>query len=196
MGSLKMSDQQKVRLAEFRLTGFDHGRSYFVRIIWFFVNALVLQNPLNPLSGVKRFVLKLFGAKIGVGVNFKPRVNVKHPWRLIIGDYVWIGEGVWIDNLECVTIGSNCCISQGAYLCTGNHDWTDPRFSTITRPIVIEDGVWVGACAIVLPGVTMASHSIVAAGSVLCNDTQAYMIYQGNPAVAIKERRIVGEEES
>ena len=75
-------------------------------------------------------------------------------------------------------------------MCTGNHDWTDPAFGLIVKPIVIEDGAWVGARAIVLPGVTVAAHSIVTAGSVITKDTEPYMIYAGNPAVKVKERKI------
>jgi len=77
-------------------------------------------------------------------VVFKPSINVKYPWKLEIGDHSWIGEGAWLDSLAPIRIGSNCCISQGVYFCTGNHDWTDPAFGLIVKPIVIEDGAWVG----------------------------------------------------
>jgi putative colanic acid biosynthesis acetyltransferase WcaF len=98
--------------------------------------------------------------------------------------------GTWLDSLAPIRIGSNCCISQGVYFCTGNHDWTDPAFGLIVKPIVIEDGAWVGARATVLPGVTVKTHAIIAAGSVISRDAEAYMIYVGNPAVAVKERKI------
>ena len=184
---------QKVDLSLFKTDGYDPGRSFPVRSLWFLVNALVLQNPINPSSGVKAKVLRLFGAKIGKGVVLKPSINFKFPWRISIGDNTWIGEGVWLDSLENITIGANACVSQGAYLCTGNHDWTDPAFGYTLRPIVVEDGAWVGARATVLPGVTVADHSIVAAGSVVSKSTEPYMIYSGNPAVAVK-RRVIKEK--
>ena len=101
---------------------------------------------------------------------------------------MWIGEGSWIDNLDYIKIESNVCISQGSYLCTGNHDWTDPNFGLIVKPITIERGAWIGAKSIILPGVTVGNHSIITAGSVLKEDAEPYMIYSGNPAVKIKKR--------
>jgi putative colanic acid biosynthesis acetyltransferase WcaF len=162
-----------------------------MRIIWFVVNALVLMNPLNPSSKSKVLILRLFGASIGNKVILKPGINVKYPWNIEIGNYSWIGERVWLDSITNIKIGCNTCISQGAYLCTGNHDWTDPTFSLQVEPITIEDGVWIGARVLVMPGVTVSSHSVIAAGSSLTKDTEPFMIYAGNPAVKIKKRNII-----
>ena len=177
-----------VDLANFDNSWYDPGRSLPIRLLWHFVNAVFLQNPLNPSSRLKIFFLRRFGARIGEGVVLKPSINVKYPWNLEIGDYSWVGENAWLDSLAPIKIGRNCCISQGTYFCTGNHDWTDPAFGLIVKPIVVEDGAWVGARAVVLPGVTVATHSIAAAGSVVAKDTEPYMIYAGNPAVAVKKR--------
>ena len=87
-------------------------------------------------------------------------------------------------------IGSNVCISQGAMLLTGNHDYKRASFDLMARPITIEDGVWIGARALICPGVTVASHSVVTAGSVLSDDTEPYGIYRGNPAVKVRSRHI------
>ncbi|PKN13541.1 MAG: colanic acid biosynthesis acetyltransferase WcaF [Deltaproteobacteria bacterium HGW-Deltaproteobacteria-4] len=179
-----------VDLSRFNNSWYNPGCGFFVRTLWHYVNAVFLQSPLNPSSKLKIIILRMFGAKIGQGVVLKPSINVKYPWKLEIGDYSWIGENVWLDSLAPITIGSNVCISQGVYFCTGNHDWTDPAFGLIVKPIVIEDGAWVGARATVLPGVTIKSHSIVAAGSVIAKDTDAYGIYVGNPAMKVKERKI------
>ena len=93
-------------------------------------------NPLNPSSGLKKFILKLFGAKIGRGVVIKPGVNIKYPWKLFIGDYSWIGEKVWIDNLANVVIGRSVCISQGAMLLTGNHNYAAKEFDLMVLAII------------------------------------------------------------
>ena len=178
-----------VDLSSFNNSWYYPGRGILVRTLWHLINALFLQNPLNHSSRIKIVILRLFGARIGEGVVLKPSINVKYPWNLEIGDYSWIGENAWLDSLALIKIGSNACISQGVYFCTGNHDWTDPAFGLVVKPIVIEDGAWVGARATVLPGVTVRSHSIVAAGSVIAKDTEPYMIYAGNPAVAVKERK-------
>lgn len=177
-------------LSTFDNSWYNPGRGFLTRTLWHFVNAIVLQSPLNPSSRLKVTVLRLFGAKIGVRVVLKPSINVKYPWNLEIGDYSWIGENAWLDSLAQITIGKNACISQGVYFCTGNHDWTDPAFGLIVKPINVEDGAWVGARATVLPGVTVKSHSIVTAGSVIAKDTEPYGIYVGNPAVKVKERKI------
>ena len=179
-----------VNLCKFDNSWYQPGRGFFIRTLWHFINALLLQSHLNPSSSLKIKALRLFGAKIGARVVLKPGINVKYPWNLEIGDYSWIGENAWLDSLAPIKIGKNCCVSQGAYFCTGNHDWTDSAFGLIIKPIVVGEGAWVGARATVLPGVTIAQHSIVAAGSVIVKDTEPFMIYSGNPSVKIKERKI------
>lgn len=157
---------------------------------WYVVNELFLRNPLNISSGLKVFCLKLFGAKIGKGVVIKPHINIKYPWKLSIGDHCWIGEGVWIDNLDQVTIEDHVCISQGAFLLCGNHNYKKQGFDLMTAPIVLKEGSWVGAKSIVGPGVILESHSVLALGSVTSDSLEAYGIYRGNPAVKIKVRII------
>jgi len=132
----------------------------------------------------------MFGAKIGANVVIKPSVNIKYPWKLTIGANSWIGENVWIDNLELVTIGENCCISQGALLLCGNHNFSTSTFDLIAKPIVLENGVWIGAKSIVSGGVTCFSHSILSIQSATSKDLKSFYIYRGNPAVEIKERKI------
>jgi putative colanic acid biosynthesis acetyltransferase WcaF len=145
---------------------------------------------LLPFSSIRSLVLRLFGAKVGIGVVLKPGLRVKYPWFLSIGDHSWIGEDVWIDNLTKVTIGTNACISQGVYLCTGSHDWSDPAFGLLVQAITIEDGAWVGARAVICPGVTIAECAVVAAGSVVTKDVPADEIHAGNPARFLKKREI------
>ncbi len=135
-------------------------------------------------------LLRLFGAVIGKGVVIKPSVNVKYPWLLEIGDDAWIGEQVWIDNLVKTVIGSDCCLSQGAMLLTGSHNYKNPAFDLIAEPITLENGAWIGAKAIVCPGVTCGSHSVLAAGSVATGNLKPYTIYQGNPATEKRVRNI------
>ena len=160
------------------------------RGLWYFFNAFYVLNPYNPFGGIRKFVLRLFGAKIGKGVVIKPRVNVKYPWKLTIGDHSWIGEDVWIDNLGEVKIGSNCCISQGALLLCGNHDYKKSTFDLMVGDITLEDGVWIGAKSVVTGGVYCHSHAILTAGSVTSTDLEAYKIYRGNPAEFIRDRKM------
>ena|ERR1039457_5351850 len=164
------------------------GRSRWVQALWFFLGLPVLRASWIPFSEVRRRILRLFGAKIGRGVVIKPGVRVKYPWLLEIGDHSWIGEDAWIDNLASVQIGANVCISQGVYLCTGNHDWGDPAFGLTVSPIVIREDAWVGAKAIICPGVKMGAGAVAAAGSVVTKRLEPYTIYSGNPAEAVKTR--------
>ena len=168
----------------------DKGRSIFFIALWYLMNALFLQNPINPFSRVKIFILKLFGCKIGRNVLLKPSLNVKSPWFLEIGDNVFIGEKVWIDCLAPVRIGNNVCISQDVYICCGNHDWKDPAFGKSVYPIIIEDGSWIATRSTLLPGSYVASHVVISAGTVLAKSTEPYTIYSGNPAKPIKKRII------
>lgn len=167
-----------------------HPGSKVVGIVWYFVNVIFFVSHINPSSGFKKWLLWLFGANVGRGVVIKPGVNIKYPWMLEIGDYSWIGEEVWIDNLTQVTIGSNVCISQGALLLCGNHNYKKSTFDLMTGEIKLEDGVWIGAESVVCPGVTCKSHSVLTVGSVATKDLEAYSIYQGNPAQKVKDRII------
>ncbi|NND93438.1 MAG: colanic acid biosynthesis acetyltransferase WcaF [Flavobacteriales bacterium] len=163
------------------------------RVLWYLVSVTIFMNRFFPFMGPKRLFLRIFGASIGKGLVIKPCVNIKYPWHLEIGDHVWIGEKVWIDNLDIVSIGSHCCISQGALILSGNHDYTKPAFDLKTAPIVIEEGAWIGARGMVTSGVTVGSHAVLSVMSVANKDLDSYMIYQGNPAKVVRDRNILAE---
>ncbi len=181
---------KQTKLSTFSAKGFDKGASGLKRTLWYFVNALFVNGSWMPLSSPKIAILKLFGAKIGGGIVIKNRVNIKFPWRLSIGNNVWLGEGVWIDNLDFVSIGNDVCISQGAMLLTGNHDFTTSQFAYRNAPITLHDGVWIGARSVVCSGVTAHSHSVLSVASVASARMKRYGVYRGNPAVWVKERVI------
>ncbi|KAB1067852.1 colanic acid biosynthesis acetyltransferase WcaF [Tamlana haliotis] len=160
------------------------------RLLWYFTNVLFFINPLNPSSKLKVFLLKCFGASIAEGVVIKPAVNIKYPWFLSIGKNTWIGEHVWIDNLAQVTIEDNVCISQGAMLLCGNHNYNKSTFDLMVEKIAINQGAWIGAQSMVCPGVTIYSHAVLAVSSIATKNLEAYHIYQGNPALKIRKRNI------
>lgn len=166
----------KTDLSRYDNSWYNPGGNAIKRVLWYFINALFFISPLNPLSGLKCRLLRLFGAKIGKNVVIKPGVNIKYPWRLTVGDNSWIGERVWIDNLGQVTIGSNCCISQGAMFLCGNHNYKKDSFDLMVKDIIIEDGAWVGAMSTVCPGVTVGSHSVVTVGQTVKHDVRSYTI--------------------
>lgn len=182
--------ENKVLLNTFDASSFNKGAGAIKQALWLLVNACLFKSSWFVFTGIKVALLKLFGAKIGKGLVLKPSVSIKFPWKLIVGDYCWIGEHVWIDNLDQVIIGHHVCISQGAFLLTGNHDYTRASFDYRNAPIVLEDGVWIGAKAVVCPGVVCKSHAILAVGSVATKSLQPFTVYQGNPAVEVRKRII------
>jgi putative colanic acid biosynthesis acetyltransferase WcaF len=179
-----------MELRSYTTGDFSPGRPLIVGVLWYFLGRHLLTTSLLPFSCIKRGLLRLFGATVGQHVVVKPGVKVKFPWRLHIGEHSWIGEDVWIDNLAEVTIGSNTCISQGVYLCTGNHNWRQTSFDLQPAPITLGNKVWVAAQVKVGPGVQINDGSVVTLGSVVTGSLPAYGIYRGNPAVLVGPRVI------
>lgn len=179
-----------IDLSRFDNAWYAPRRSRLVQALWFFLGLPVLRCAWLPSSAVRVAVLRLFGATVGSGVVIKPGVRVKYPWRLVVGNRSWIGEDAWIDNLADVTIGDDVCISQGVYLCTGNHDWSDPAFGLIVKPIRLGSGSWVGARSVVCPGVELGELAVLTAGSVAVRPIPASEIHSGNPASLTRKRRV------
>jgi putative colanic acid biosynthesis acetyltransferase WcaF len=149
-------------LSGFTGRGYDKGRSRLWQGAWLLTQSLFFQPWWVP-ARFRVLALRAFGATIGDGVLIRHRVRVHWPWKLTIGNFSWIGEGVWILNLENVAIGQNVCISQEALLCTGSHDRHSPTFEFDNAPIHIGDGSWLGARAVVLRGVTIGCDVVVGA---------------------------------
>lgn len=173
------------RLDLFTGSGYHKGRGLLWQAAWFAVSHLVFQAWWCP-ARARPAILRAFGARVGIGTNIRNRVRVHWPWKLSIGDHVWIGEGAWLLNLEPITIGDHCCVSQEAVLCTGGHDADSPSFEFDNAPIVLEDGVWIALRALVLRGVTVSSGSVVPAGTVIKKGGDAAPL--GRPAAACSKR--------
>lgn len=179
-----------MRLDNYTLGSYTPGAPLWKQILWYFVGEPLFRSYWLPFSGLKVWLLRRFGAVVGQQVRIKTGVRVKFPWRLSVGDYVWIGENAWFDNLAAIKIASHVCISQDVYLCTGNHDWSHPDFQLITAPIEIERGSWIAARAVIGPGVTVGAGAVLALGSVTGRSLQSMTIYAGNPAQPLKQRVI------
>jgi len=160
-----------------------------------FLGQPLLQSYCLPFSAPKAALLRSFGAQIGAQVAIKPGARVKFPWRLSVGDFSWIGERAWLDNLAPIAIESHVSVSQEAYLCTGNHDWQDPTFRLITASVRVESGSWIAARAVVGPGVTVGRGAVLALGSVAPRSLEPMTIYAGNPAQPVKARAIASDAE-
>ena len=183
--------ESPVQLSKFNNDWYSPGRSRIVQALWFFLGAPMVRSSLLPSSSLRVWLVRRFGGQIGPGAVLKPGVRIKYPWHLSMGDHSWLGEDCWLDNLEQISIGNNVCISQAAYLCTGNHDWSDGSFGLIVKPITLRDGSWVGAKCIIGPGVEFGECAIAAAGSVVTKSIPEYEIHAGNPARFVR-RRLLG----
>lgn len=185
-----MHPSSAVDLSRFENSFYHPGSSWLVRMLWFAAGLPLLRCAVIPSSSFRRYLLRVFGAEIGENATIKPGFRVKYPWNFKAGKNCWLGEDVWIDNLAQVTLGDNVCISQGAYLCTGNHDWSDPAFGLLVQPISIHDGAWVGARACLAPGVTVGTGAVIGFGAVSSRSVPAFEIHVGNPAVFLRRRHI------
>ena len=179
---------QYQQLSDFSLPPeYRKNRPGLIWLVWIIFGDTLASSWLPGLAW-RRILLRMFGARIGRGVTFKPGLKVKFPWKLVIGNFSWIGENVWIDNLDWVDIGSNVCISQGCYLCTGNHDYKIVSFPYRLGRIDIEDEVWICAMVKIAPSVRIGRAAVVELGSIVYKSISAYTVASGFPASRIRSR--------
>ena len=156
-------------LAAGRGCSYDKGRGVLFQALWVAASELVVTKVWCP-NRLRCAILRWFGAKIGHGVIIRHRVRVHWPWKLSIGDDSWVGTDSELYNLDTIDIGSDVCISQHAYLCTGSHDRFSPDFDFDNGPIVVADGVWICARSTVLRGVTIGANSVIGATCLISGD--------------------------
>jgi len=174
-------------LGHYSAKDFDRGASRIKEALWILTKCLFFLPPLPLFSSVRASLLRLFGARVGKGLVIRSQVNISFPWRLEIGDHVWIGEESLLLTLAPIRIGSNVCISQRAFLCTGSHSFYQETFDLQTKPIVVHDGSWIAAQAFIGPGVEIGPGSVVAAGSVVMENVPPNCLVRGNPAQVVKK---------
>jgi len=179
------------RLRDFTPGDYERGRSLAIQVAWFVVSNVVFVKWWCP-PRLRPVILRAFGAQIGDRVLIRHRVRIHWPWKIEIGDDCWIGEGVWMVNLEPVSIGHDVCVSQGAMLCCGSHRWDRPAFDYDNAPIRIEPGAWVGARAIVLRGVTVREGAVVGAGAVAHKDVEAHHTLVASVTDRVQPQAVAG----
>ena len=158
------------------------GRSRVIVQLWWIVQSTLFRGSPQFMYGWRRFLLRVFGAKIGNGVLIRGTVRITFPWKLSIGDHSWVGDFAELYNLGEIDIGCNSVVSQYVYLCTGSHNFHSPTFDIYQQGIRVEDEAWVAAGTFVHPGVTIGRGSVVGARSVVSKDTEPFMVYAGSPA--------------
>jgi len=176
-----------MKLEMYDNSDFDRGAPRWKRGLWVIVRCVFFQNPCPWGSAFRSALLRLFGAKIGKGVGIGSNVNISFPWRLVVGDHVWIGDDVGVLSLAQVTIESNVCIARRSFLCTGSHDVRREDFKLKVAPILIRTGSWLAIGSLILPGVTIGGGAVVSAGSVVLKDVPPNCLVRGNPATVVYE---------
>lgn len=182
--------RENARVIDLSLAGkgnYQSKRGVLIELIWFVLEACVINNKLLPVSALRVGLLRLFGAKIGSGCRFVHPLRVKAPWNLEVGDQCWFGVDVWIYNQALVRIGSNVCISQGTFLTAGSHEMSTTMDLRVA-PIIIEDGVWITSKCVVQMGVTIGRSAVVTPLSVVHRSLEAEGVYGGNPCRFIRKR--------
>jgi putative colanic acid biosynthesis acetyltransferase WcaF len=155
--------------------------------LWGLVELAVVSNPWQISSRIRRAALVAFGARIGTGVLLRPRLRVRFPWRLTIGDRSWIGEDVWLHNQDQLTIGSDVVVSQGTFITTGSHAHRRDM-ALITRPVVIEDGAWVTARCIVLAGSRIRTSALITPGTVVSGEVPEAVVFGQSAGSVVRPR--------
>lgn len=170
-----------VDLRKYDQSWYDRGKPGWFVLLWWFVQAVTFPLTPQPLYGVRRLILRLFGGKVGKGVLIRPTARFTYPWKIAIGDYSWIGDDVVLYSLDRIEIGQHCVISQKSYLCTGSHDIQDPTFGLKTASIRIGNGAWVAADCFIAPGVDVGANAVIGARSSVFEDMPAGQVCLGTP---------------
>lgn len=155
--------------------------------LWMLVEAVLVTNPLQVSSGIRRRALRAFGAQIGAGAILRPRIRVKFPWKLEIGERSWIGEGVWFHNQDRIVIGADVVLSQETFLTTGSHR-VRTDMGLITRPIRIDDGAWITSRCIVLGGSHVGRSALARPMTVVAGDVPSGVIVSGPDCTVVGQR--------
>ena len=158
------------------------------RILWWLGGFLLFKCSLRPMYAWRRWVLRLFGARIGAQASIQRSARIEFPWNLEMGSHSTIGEGTWVYNLAKVRIDDYATLSQRIFLCTGSHDYTRPEFDMVRKPIWIQRGAWVAADVFVGPGVTIGADAVIGVRSVVLKDMPGGMVCVGHPCVPLKPR--------
>ncbi len=175
-------------LSRFRLPPNFRGRSAIIVQLWWLVQATLFRLSPQPMYGLRRWLLRAFGARVGRGVLVRPTASVTYPWKVSIGDYAWVGDDVVLYSLGEISIGNHAVVSQKCYLCAATHDYQQPDFPIFARPVVIEDECWIAADVFIAPGVTVGRGAVIGARSSVFADVPPMMVARGSPARAMHPR--------
>ena len=160
------------------------------RCLWGLVWLFLFRPTPVFLHAWRRQLLRCFGARIGRGAHPYPRCRIWAPWNLTMGDYSGLANDVDCYSVAPIVLGPHSTVSQYAHLCAATHDYADPGFRLVPKPITIGARAWVAAGAFVGPGVTVGEGAVVGARAVVIKDVPEWTVVAGNPAVQIRKRSL------
>jgi len=176
-------------LERFAVPADFRGRSKVLVQLWWTVQATIFSWSPQFLYGFRRFLLRLFGAKIGQGVLVRPTARITYPWFLEVGDHAWIGDDTVLYNLAPISIGHHVALAHGVYICTGFHEIDKPSFDIGAAPVRIEDEAWLANDCFISPGVTIGQGAVIGARSTVLKDMPAGMVCVGYPCRPLRPRQ-------
>jgi putative colanic acid biosynthesis acetyltransferase WcaF len=183
-------------LNQFKLPPNFRGRSALFVQLWWLIQGTFFRWSPQGFYGFRRWLLRVFGADIGVGVLVRPSVKVVYPWKVVIKDHAWIGDDVVIYSFAKITIGENAVVSQKSYLCAGTHDYSKPHFDIDAKPIIIGKQAWLATDVFVAPGISIGDGAVIGARSSVFSDMPPMMVCVGSPARPIKLRFAIAEADT
>lgn len=166
-----------------------HGRrNKWGRLVWQVMWLLLFRPSPWFWHGGRRALLRLFGAKVGRGVQVMPSAKIWAPWNLTLEDFATVSHGVDLYSVDRIEIGAHATVSQRAFLCTATHDVDHLNMPLVTAPIRIGAGAWICAEAYVHPGVEVGVDAVVGVRSVVLKSVPVRQIVGGNPARFLRNR--------
>lgn len=158
-------------------------------ILSYIYHSFILFLFWNPFAIIRRGGAKLLFKHVGKRVRFARNLDIRSPYRIKIGNFVHINKKVLLDGRGgLLTIGDNVDIAQEVNIWTLQHDYNDPAYKSIGKPVIIEDFVWIASRATVLPGVTIGRGAVVASCAVVTKDVPPLSVVAGVPAKIISKR--------
>ena len=136
----------------------------------------------KPFNAWRLLVLRCFGCQVSGTPFVHQSVKIENPRNLKLEDRACIGANAVLYSLDRISIGKNSIVAQESYLCAGTHEFESGNFDLITKPIFVDENVFVGARAFILPGITLGKGAIIGACSVVTKDVKGGERVAGNPA--------------
>ncbi len=187
---IALSTPPVMDLSRYEQSWYDRGRSGWYVLLWWLVQAIAFPLTLHSAHGIRRQILRAFGAKIGKGVSIRPTARFTYPWKVEIGDYSWVGDDVVFYSLAPIRLGRHCVVSQKCYLCAGSHDLSHPTFGLEVAEVVIGNGAWVATDCFIAPGVTIGANAVIGARSSVFRDIPTGKIAVGSPCKVRGDREM------